>query len=150
MSEVLTKRRNLQIKGQVNGVGNEKHGIILEARENKDATVKALLKSNEKGDFIPLAPDFFAELTKEAGGKDVTTDTSAFFNSVFTFGIYIATFLATIMIAIGGIQYMSTDAVTGKSEGRERITYAVMGLLLILFSWILLKQINPDLLNLTI
>ena len=52
-----------------------------------------------------------------------------------------------MMIAFGGIQYMSTDAIHGKSEGRERITYALMGLLLVLFSWILLNTINPDILS---
>lgn len=66
---------------------------------------------------------------------------------MFMFGISIAAFLAVLMIAIGGIQYMSTDAVSGKTEGKERIQYAVMGLLLVLFSWILLKQINPEILN---
>ena len=72
---------------------------------------------------------------------------SKFFNGMFMFGISIAAFLAVLMIAIGGIQYMSTDAVSGKSEGRERIIYAVMGLLLVLFSWILLRQINPEILD---
>ena len=65
---------------------------------------------------------------------------------MFMFGISIAAFLAVLMIAIGGIQYMSTDAVSGKTEGKERIQYAVMGLLLVFFSWILLKQINPEIL----
>ena len=73
-----------------------------------------------------------------------------FFNKLFQFGVYIAGFLATIMIAIGGITYMSTDAVGDKKKGKEIITSALMGLLLILFSWILLNQINPDILKLKI
>lgn len=94
-----------------------------------------------EGDFIPLAPI--------PGVIDAETaeDPSKFFNNLFTFGIVIAGFLAVVMIAVGGIQYMSTDAIHGKSEGRERITYALMGLLLILFSWILLNTINPEILN---
>ncbi len=75
------------------------------------------------------------------------TDLNQFFNGLFKFGIIIAGFLAVVMIAVGGIQYMSTDAIHGKSEGRERITYALMGLLLILFSWILLNTVNPDILD---
>ncbi|MFQ5661885.1 MAG: hypothetical protein ACE5F2_01375 [Candidatus Paceibacteria bacterium] len=92
-------------------------------------------------EFVPLEPI--------PGVIDAETakDPSKFFNGLFTFGIAIAGFLAVVMIAVGGIQYMSTDAVSGKGEGRERITYALMGLLLILFSWILLKTINPDILN---
>lgn len=102
--------------------------------------------SDDSPGFVALEKDFFEKL----GGQESVNNTSVFFNNLFTFGIYIAGFLATIMIAVGGIQYMSTDAVSGKTEGRERITYAIMGLLLVLFSWILLNQINPDLLNLTI
>lgn len=95
-------------------------------------------------EFIPLAgiPGVIdAEAAK---------DPSKFFNGMFTFGISIAGFLAVLMIAVGGIQYMSTDAVSGKTEGKDRITYAIMGLLLVLFSWVLLNQINPNILNLDI
>lgn len=81
---------------------------------------------------------------------EAAKDPSKFFNGMFTFGISIAGFLAVLMIAVGGIQYMSTDAISGKTEGKERITYAIMGLLLVLFSWVLLNQINPNILNLDI
>ena len=94
-----------------------------------------------RSDFTALSP--IPGVTDEAAAKDP----SKFFNGMFMFGISIAAFLAVLMIAIGGIQYMSTDAVSGKTEGRERITYAIMGLLLVLFSWILLRQINPEILN---
>lgn len=91
--------------------------------------------------FVPLQ-----EIPKVID-KSTADNPSLFFNAMFNFGIIIAGFLAVIMIAIGGIQYMSTDAIHGKSEGREKITYALMGLLLILFSYILLKTINPDILK---
>ena len=94
-----------------------------------------------RSDFTALNP--IPGVIDEAAAKDP----SKFFNGMFMFGISIAAFLAVLMIAVGGIQYMSTDAVSGKSEGKERITYAVMGLLLVLFSWILLRQINPEILN---
>lgn len=94
------------------------------------------------GDFVPLA--------EIPGVTDQSTaqDTSRFFSGAFRLGITIAGFLAVIMIAVGGLQYMSTDTIYGKSEGRERITYAILGLLLILFSWILLATINPDIVSL--
>jgi len=94
-----------------------------------------------RSDFTPLNP------IKGVTDAEAAESPSKFFNGMFMFGISIAAFLAVLMIAIGGIQYMSTDAVSGKSEGRERITYAVMGLLLVLFSWILLRQINPEILD---
>lgn len=98
------------------------------------------VKQKKPAEFVPLE-------TIPGIIEKGNTDLNQFFNGLFTFGIVIAGFLAVVMIAVGGIQYMSTDAVSGKGEGRERITYALMGLLLILFSWILLNTINPDILN---
>lgn len=123
-------------------------GFGKEAQKQSVELVQEEIENQEQAEFVPLEPEFFEKL----GGQETIdkNDTSIFFNNIFRFGIYIASFLATIMIAAGGIQYMSTDAVTGKTEGREKVTYAVMGLLLILFSWILLSQINPDLLNLSL
>ena len=66
---------------------------------------------------------------------------------MFKFLIAIAGVLAVIMIVIGGVEYMSTDAVYGKSEGKNKITRALGGLLLALISWLILNTINPDTLN---
>jgi len=101
-------------------------------------------KEKIKIDFVPLAP------IPGLIDKDTAKDPSKFFNALFTYGITIAGLLAVIMITVGGIQYMSSDAVSNKTEGRERITYALMGLLLVLFSWVLLYTINPEILNLTL
>ena len=61
--------------------------------------------------------------------------------------IGIAAVLAVIMIVIGGVQYMSTDAVSGKSDGREKITSALWGLLLAIVCYLILNTINPNLLK---
>jgi len=106
--------------------------------------VDKFYKEKIKIDFVPLAP------IPGLIDKDTAKDPSKFFNALFTYGITIAGLLAVIMITVGGIQYMSSDAVSNKTEGRERITYALMGLLLVLFSWVLLYTINPEILNLTL
>jgi hypothetical protein len=98
--------------------------------------------ATESSEFVPLAPILWVT------DAETAKDTSAFFSGAFKLGITIAGFLAVIMIAVGGLQYMSTDTIGGKGEGRERITYAIMGLLLILFAWILLSTINPDIVSL--
>lgn len=61
--------------------------------------------------------------------------------------IGIATLLAVIMIVVGGVQYMTTDAIGGKQTARTTITNAILGLLLALGSWVILNTINPNLLN---
>ena len=48
---------------------------------------------------------------------------------------------------VGAIQYMTTDAISGKEEGKERITKALLGLLLAVGAWLILSTINPDLLG---
>src|SRR5690606_22709225 len=55
--------------------------------------------------------------------------------------------LAVIMITLGGIQYMTTDAISGKTEGKAVITRALLGLMLALASWLILYTINPNILN---
>lgn len=64
--------------------------------------------------------------------------------------IGIAGVLAVVKIIFGGIQYMSTDAIGGKSEGKTHITNALWGLLLIISAYIILFTINPNLVNLNL
>ncbi len=69
---------------------------------------------------------------------------------VFKLLIGIAGILSVVMIVIGGIQYMSAEAINSKEDGRSRIKNAILGLILALGSWIILNTINPDLLSLNI
>ncbi|MCD8495139.1 MAG: NlpC/P60 family protein [Candidatus Pacebacteria bacterium] len=89
----------------------------------------------------------YALLAPLPGISRVTADTTIgeYLNIVIRIVIGMLGLLAVIMIVVGGIQYMSTDAISGKSEGRERITKAVLGLILALGSFIILTAINPDL-----
>lgn len=72
---------------------------------------------------------------------------SSYLGSIFTFTIGIAVALAVLMIALGGIRYMSTDAVSGKRDGLDMVNAAIGGLILIALSWLILRTINPGLLN---
>ncbi|PIR82532.1 hypothetical protein COU20_01895 [Candidatus Kaiserbacteria bacterium CG10_big_fil_rev_8_21_14_0_10_59_10] len=71
-------------------------------------------------------------------------------NALFKFSISIGAILAVIMLAYGGYLYMADDLWTSKGKAREVIWNAVIGLLLLLAVWLILNQINPDLLNLNI
>ncbi len=72
---------------------------------------------------------------------------SAYFDALFRAGIAIATGLALIMVMYGGFLYTSTDAITGKGEGKAIIQQALLGLLLALTSVLILNQLNPALLR---
>lgn len=98
--------------------------------------------------YFPLAP--LPGTTKgdcSANNKDnkCVTDLNTYIPGIFNLAIGIAGVLAVLMIVIGGVEYMTTDAITGKSEGKKRINDALWGLLLVLVSYILLYTINPKL-----
>lgn len=48
---------------------------------------------------------------------------------------------------MGGLEYMTSELISEKESGKQKITNAVLGLILALGSWALLYTINPDLLN---
>jgi len=68
-------------------------------------------------------------------------------DKLFIWGIAIAIILAILFIILGAIQYMTTDAVSGKQEGITRIQSALAGLILALASWLILKTINEKLIS---
>lgn len=75
------------------------------------------------------------------------TSPERYITGVFSLLIGIAGVLAVIMIIVGGIKYMSTDAFSGKSEAKNTIQNAIGGLLLALGAWVILNSINPALVN---
>lgn len=76
--------------------------------------------------------------------KDVTT-LSGYLSAIFKLGIGIAVTLAIFMIVFGGIKYMISDVPGVKVDAKSDIKNALLGLLLVLSSWLILNTINPDL-----
>jgi hypothetical protein len=62
--------------------------------------------------------------------------------------ISLAVVIAVFIIVLGGIQTMSTDNISQKTEGKKKIKQALIGLVLVASSWIILYTVNPDILNL--
>src|SRR3990167_9155313 len=102
-------------------------------------SVSAQSASNSWDEYTPLAP--LPGTTNEEGKTDIQT----YIPGIFKLAIGIASVLAVLMIIIGGVEYITTDAIQGKSDGKERIRNALWGLVLVLVSWILLYTINPKL-----
>ena len=126
-AEVVERRREPAAELGISTIDAEKDSttIILEELPGIDnESFKAALKSNHPG---------------EAAGY--------YINGLLTFGIGLATVLAVLMITIGGFQYITTDSFMQKSEGKKRIQDSLMGLGLILVSYLLLGTINSDLLK---
>lgn len=64
---------------------------------------------------------------------------------VFNLIIALAAVAAVFMIVLGGFQYMSSDSYSGKSEGLKKLQNALLGLLLVLSSYLILRTIDPRL-----
>lgn len=77
--------------------------------------------------------------------KIETNDIWVYFNKFLSIAIGLAGALAVIMIIIGGVEWMGNDSIFGKTKAKERITSAILGLLIALGSYALLNTINPDL-----
>jgi hypothetical protein len=92
-------------------------------------------------EYTPLEPNAFPTA--------ITTSTtfSSFLNQVFQLGLAVAAALAVVMIVWGGVEIMLSESVLKKNNGKERIQNAIYGLLLALFSWLILYTINPEILN---
>ena len=79
-----------------------------------------------------------------------TTSLAQFFNSLFKAAIVVGALLAVLRLGYAGFVYMTTDLPGAKGNARSIISQTVLGLLLLLAVWLILKQINPDILNLDI
>jgi hypothetical protein len=80
----------------------------------------------------------------DTGGK---VNLTTYFSSAFNLIVGIAAALAFIYITVGGIIYATSDAISGKTDGRGYIENAVWGLLLVIGSWVILNTLNPQILN---
>lgn len=97
--------------------------------------------------MLVSAADTFVPLTGIPGVTN-QKDFGDFLNGAFKVGLAIAATLAVVMITIGGLEYMTTDSVNNKTEGKSKIQNAIIGLLIALLIWLILFTINPNLLNL--
>ena len=70
-----------------------------------------------------------------------------YLNVIIRLGIGLAAVLAVVLIVMGGIQYMTTELMSGKQEGIHKMTNAVLGLLVALGAYLILYTIDPALLK---
>ena len=98
----------------------------------------------ESVQYVPLAP---LPGVSEAGSP-VSLET--YLSGMFTLGLGIAVVLAVVMLVVAGIEYIGGAASESvKTDAKERIWHALLGLLLAFASWIILNEINPNLLNIS-
>lgn len=80
-------------------------------------------------------------------GAGASTNLQEYLPTAFNLVVGIAVAMAFVMITFGGVTYATSDALSGKTQGREYITNALVGLLLVIGSYVILQTINPEILN---
>jgi len=84
-----------------------------------------------------------------SGGDAKIEWASQYIAAVYKFGVGLAVILAVVMIMVGGfIWLMSAGSPDKVGKAKEFITSAMTGLLLALFSFLILQTVNPELLSL--
>ncbi len=95
--------------------------------------------------FVPLVPP---TQSSKLGNLYGSSDLSSFVNGLFKFAIAVGAIGAVLRLAYAGYLYMGTDMWSNKSAARAVISDVTLGLLLLLAIWLILYQINPDILKL--
>lgn len=97
--------------------------------------------------FVPL--EDVSRSPKLAGAYN-SSDLGALMNRVFVGAISLGAILAVLRLSWAGFVYMSSDLPGAKSNAKEIIWDTLFGLFLLLAIYLILKQINPDILKLKV
>lgn len=95
--------------------------------------------------FVPLVPP---TQSSKLGNLYGSSDLSSFVNGLFKFAIVIGAIGAVLRLAYAGYLYMGSDMWSNKGQAKEIIGDVTLGILLLLAIWLILYQINPDILKL--
>jgi membrane-associated protease RseP (regulator of RpoE activity) len=95
-----------------------------------------------KKTYVPLEP-----IPGLTDSKTSEQQLGVYLGTIFNWAIAIAIILSIIFLLLGGIQYMTTDAIGNKEEAKGKINAAIVGLLLALSSFLILETINPQIVN---
>jgi hypothetical protein len=120
--------------------------------------INPIKTTNTNTVYTPLAPLPGVETSgciDDKGNPCIDTQKSTanpcpfgnYLNIMFKLFLGVAGVLAVVMIVMGGVQYMTSDLVSSKEEGKKTITNAIFGLLIGLGAVLILNTINPNLLD---
>lgn len=99
------------------------------------------------GGFVPL--ECFNQSPKLQDAYN-TTELGPFLQKLFVGAISLGAILAVLRLAWAGFVYMSSDLWSKKESSKEIIKDTLLGLFLLLAIYLILNQINPDILSLEV
>ncbi len=117
--------------------------IKLKKQLNKIYAPMALLLVpawSSAADYVPLAG--------KIPGLNNTGDLVSYVNALYKVILMLGVVLSVLVIAYAGFEYMTIDVAMKKSGAKTRIRQALTGLLMLLATYLVLNQINPDIVKL--
>ncbi len=117
--------------------------------EPNSETITACGEKNAKGEaygFCLPAGRTATQIT--FGGRNEFLHLGDFIQYIFRYSIVIAGILATFMMIIAGFQWATSAGGDGISEAKQKISNALIGLILAVSSYFILNLINPYLVQL--
>ncbi len=103
--------------------------------------------------FVPLTGESVSKIKLApfmTKAFEANADLSTFVNAMFKAAIGIGAMLAVLQLARAGFLYMGSDMWHKKEQAKHLMQDAVVGLLILMAVWLVLNQINPQLLNLDV
>jgi len=99
------------------------------------------------GNFVPLAP-----LTESSRLSQIYTSGSLtqYVQNLFYFSMSLGAIIAVMRLMWAGYKYMGSELIGDKAGAKKIIQDTFFGLLLLLGAWIMLNQINSQILNLDV
>jgi len=84
-------------------------------------------------------------------GGGTNPDPGEYIKNLYEIGVGLAGALAVVMVVVGGLEYIASAAnPSARTDANRRIWAALGGLLLALFSFLLLRTINPNLVDFSV
>lgn len=100
------------------------------------------------GAFVPLAD--YTGSKKLSGLFNNDQNLVTYLNTIFKMAITVGAILAVLRLLYAGYIYMASDVFTDKGKAKAVFADVFLGLFLLLSIYIILAQINPNLLNLDV
>ncbi len=118
---------------QKNGANACEGDNCANSPENKDIELNVALPTKDGGSSKAIAIEGGAVgIMKEYVGR------------VYLFGTGLVVVVAVIMLIVGGIEIMVVGGIASTDSGKQRITQALLGIVLVALSALILNWINPS------
>lgn len=140
---------NIQCQSKICDLGADNIKKCISPTTTPGATIKDWKPTAPKleVDIPTLQPFTTAGMTvPDAEGNIYIPFIGQYIVGIYKWALLVAGTIATIMIIMGGFQYLTSGGdATRAGAGKERIGAAIFGLILLLGSYMLLYLLNPDL-----